>query len=289
MTIRLVGAGVLALLVLLGPGVGYADWGDRYDPDAVQKRFSINLGAFAKTRMETSIRFDSDTVPIGTVIDMEDRLGIDSRETVGRIDGLYRFNAQHRLGFTYYTSNRSGSQMIGREIIIGDPNDGDGIDIIPVGGFVDTDYKYDFFRLGYSWSFLNKERYEWFIGGGLSVRSLDFDLRIQSEGLLGLVDTDERRLSQGVPLPTIATGGRWGITPKLNFLFRYELFYVELGDYQGSQEDVLFLLEHETFKHVGFGGGFNAVSLDLRADASDARGQLDSLEAGFLVYLKAYF
>jgi hypothetical protein len=276
---------MIAACLLLAPPLSA---NDRYDDGAPGKGFNINLGAFVMTRVDTSVRFDSNIVPIGTTIGVEDTLDVDSSDTTGRIDGWYRFNERHRIDWTYYRSKRGGDAIATRDITIGDPEDPDGIDLISAGAQIESTWKYDMFKIGYVWSFLNKERYEWFIGTGLSIRNMDLDIAYRAGGS-GSLQTDARRVKQTIPLPHLTIGGRWGITPKLDALWKYELFYVELGDYQGAQQDLMAVIEHQTFKNVGFGGGFNIVSLDLTANGSDFRGELDSSTAGVLVYLKAFF
>jgi hypothetical protein len=88
---------------------------DNYDDSPPAERMKVRLGVFVIDRFDTTARFDSRTVPIGTVIDLEDSFNVDSSETVGRIDGFYRFNQRHRFDWTYYSSRRDGSAVATQE------------------------------------------------------------------------------------------------------------------------------------------------------------------------------
>jgi hypothetical protein len=264
------------------------DLDDRYDDKPVVERFKIRIGGFLIDRFDTTARFDSIQYPIGTLIDMEEDFNVDASETVLRIDGFYRFNKKHRIDWTYYGSRRSGTAIASREFIIGNPGDPDGGFIIPKDSRVQTVWDFDLLKIGYAWSFLNKRRYEMFIGTGLNIRRLNIEIDYQAAiSTFGLDD----RLDTGgtIPLPTFAIGGRWNFSEKWQSIFRYELFLLELGDFKGNQQDFQLLFEHSTFKHVGFGFGINMVDINVRAQDDKMRGEFDSRILGLLGYTKLYF
>ena len=62
----------------------------------------------------------------------------------------------------------------------------------------------------------------------------------------------------------------------------------QVGDYKGSQQDFQLLLEHSTFKYVGFGLGINTVDINIRAQDDELRGEFDSRILGLLGYIKFY-
>jgi hypothetical protein len=72
-------------------------------------------------------------------------------------------------------------------------------------------------------------------------------------------------------------------------VFRYELFGLQFGDVVGTQQDVQFLVEHNTFEHIGFGFGINTVDQNVRVKDDEIRGEFDSRVLGLLGYTKVYF
>jgi hypothetical protein len=261
---------------------------DRYDDKPVVERFKIRIGGFLIDRFDTTARLDSTQYPVGTLIDLEEDFDVDPSETVLRIDGFYRFNKKHRIDWTYYRSRREGSVIASQEFIIGDPDDPDGGFIIPKDSSVQTVWNFDLLKIGYAWSFLNKRRYEMFIGTGLNIRTLKTEIDYQAE--IGTISERDRfDTDSTIPLPTFAIGGRWNLSEKWQSIFRYELFLLEFGDFKGSQQDFQLLFEHSTFKHIGFGLGINTVNINIRAKSDTLRGEFDSRILGILGYTKLYF
>ena len=127
-----------------------------------------------------------------------------------------------------------------------------------------------------------------FIGTGLNIRRLDIEIDYQA-ALSGFSQEDRFDTDSTIPLPTFAIGGRWNLSEKWQSIFRYEIFLLEIGDFRGSQQDFQLLLEHSTFKHIGFGIGINTVDINIRASDDSLRGELDSRILGLLGYTKIYF
>ena len=261
---------------------------DRYDDYQPAERFKLRIGGFLISSFDTTARFDSTRYPIGTLIDLEENFNLDSSETVLRIDGFYRFNNRHRIDWTWYSSRRSGTAVADKEYTIGDPDDPEGGFIIPKDARISTNWNYDLLKVGYAYSFLNKRKYEMFIGAGLNIRNIDIDIDYQVS-LAPFSESDSFDGDGIVPLPAAVIGGRWHFTDKWQSIFRYEIFLLELGDYRGSQQDFQLLLEHSTFKYVGFGLGINTVDINIRAQDEKIRGEFDSRIIGLLGYTKVYF
>ena len=260
---------------------------DRYDEYPPAERFKLRIGGFVIDRFDTTARFDSTRFPIGTLIDLEEDFKVDSSETVMRIDGFYRFNRRHRIDWTWYRSRRNGTSIAQQDFIIGDPDDPEGGFIIPKDSGIRASWNFDLLKVGYAWSFLNKRRYEMFIGTGLNIRNLDIDIAYQA-AISTFSDSDRFEGEGLIPLPTAVIGGRWNLTDKWQSIFRYELFMLQVGDYSGSQQDFQLLFEHSTFKHVGFGLGINTVDINIRARDQKIRGEFDSRILGLLGYIKFY-
>jgi len=282
---KLVGAATLTLI--LGATLPVTA-SDNYDDLPSAERFKIMFGAFIIDRFDTTLRLDSRTVPIGTVIDLEDSFNVDASETVGRIDGFYRFNKRHRIDWTYYSSRRNGSSVVTQEFIIGDPDDPDGKDIIPVGAQVDTKWNFDLLKVGYAWSFLNKRQYEWYIGAGLNIHKLDIEIAYQATAG-STIDRDRYDAAANIPLPTATIGGRYRMSKKWQANVRYELFFLEFDNYKGARQEFMLTFEHNTFKNVGFGVGLNMIDMDVQAKTDEFRGQFDSNLLGLVGYIKVYF
>ena len=250
---------------------------ERYDGTEPREKFQIRVGGFRQDNIDTTLRIDNKDLNLGTIIELEDGLDVDSEVSVFRLDGFYRFNPRHRIDWTWYNSNREGSIIVTEELEIGD-------EIFPIGAALETEFKAGLMKIGYSWSFINVSKYEFYVGAGLNFRDTSFRFVGQTGAVTQVEDEDLL-----IPLPTFNFGGRYNFTEKTQISLRWEIFDIELGDFEGRFQETLLLLEHNTFSHVGFGGGFTSFLTDLEIEDDDWRGEYESSYNGALLYLKFYF
>ena len=98
--------------------------------------------------------------------------------------------------------------------------------------------------------------------------------------------TSIRRKKPTAPRPVFSFSGRFNITPKLSATGKFEWFFLEFENYQGSFTDSLLTLEHQTFKNVGFGIGVNRLNFEVEARDGDLRGEVESGNNGILLFAK---
>ncbi|MCZ6746422.1 MAG: hypothetical protein O7C74_04325, partial [Acidobacteria bacterium] len=79
------------------------------------------------------------------------------------------------------------------------------------------------------------------------------------------------------------------ITEKTQLNVRWEIFDIEIGDYKGRFQEASFLVEHNTFNHIGFGGGLTSFVIQMEIEDDDWRGEFQTSYNGALLYLKFYF
>jgi hypothetical protein len=250
---------------------------ERYDDSKPREKFQIRVGGYYQDNIQTTLRVDSTSVNLGAFLELEDTFNVDSEVSAFRLDGFYRFNPRHRIDWTWYVSDRDGLSILEEEIEIGD-------EIFPVGATFETESKSSLLKIGYSWSFINVRKYEFYIGAGLNFRDASFRFVGQS-GTETLVE-DEDVL---IPLPTFNFGGRYNFTEKTQLNLRWEIFDIAFGDYQGRFQETMLTLEHNTFDHIGFGGGITSFLTELEIDDDDWRGEFITSHSGVLLYMKFYF
>ncbi len=251
----------------------------RYDDHELRDRFRITLGGFGTNNTSTKIRIDSNNRVLGTLIDLEDGLNVEDSATVARLDGFYRFNRAHRIEWTAYSLTRNGRKTLNTSRTIGGT-------VYPVGFSLDSEWKLNINKVGYSWSFINVDKYEIFLGAGLNVH--DLSLNFTGTGLVaGQVRTYDGDGS--LPLPTFTAGLRYNILDKLAVRFRFENFFLEIGDSKGRMQDSYLLLDYDFTKNFGIGGGLNAYTFDVSSKKDDFTGEIESSYLGLLLYFTASF
>ena len=244
------------------------------------KNFNVNLGVNI-TDLNSSLRFGIANVGVGVEIDVEDALGLDSSDTVFFGNGYYRFGStrRHRFDFGYTGYRRDSSGVLGQDLpILGV--------IFPEGETVQTSFDFDIIRVGYSYSLLKDDRMDLGIGGSLYIMPIEFGI---SSSSLGLKTEDIT-----APLPVLTLRGDFAITPKLFLKTIWDIFYLKIGDFEGSVMSGILAIEYNFWKNVGFGLGYNDFRVDIEASSSDYPGidfvgNIEFQMTGLNLYTKIYF
>lgn len=240
--------------------------------DPGSERGGISLGAFITDR-NTEGRLDSDTLGLGTVIDMEDDLGMDSSDTVVRLDGYYRFNPRHRIDYSVFDLSRDATATIDTSIQFGD-------EIFDINSTVFSEIDLTVYKIAYTYSFLQRNNGYMGVTGGLYVLSTGISI---NEPSTGQFESDDLT----APLPVIGLRGDYRLTPRFMFRSSAELFAIEFDNVEGSLVDIYIGLDYHFHDNFAVGLGYNYVSLDVDADGSEFKGALDWTYEG--VVLKALY
>ena len=263
---------LLGLLLIL-PTSGFAQ-------ETLPDKFKIDIGAFLVTDISTTVSLakTAGAVGAGARIDFEDQLGLDDKVTVPRLDGYYRFGKKSRVDFTYWKLDRDTTFVINEDISIGD------IDI-SFNETVFTRFDTETLKGSYGFSFYNVPKAEIGISAGLHITNIDLEV----SDLTGGAGSEEA--DAPIPLPVVGFYLRYNISPRWRFIARSEWFALNYEDFSGSLTDVRLNFEHHTFKHAGFGFGFNRIAFDLEAEDKDDDlfGTFKNTNDGFRVYVFAAF
>jgi hypothetical protein len=248
------------------------------------EKFSFNLGGFFSSS-ETDLRFGSG---VGLSVDVEEVFGLETDNTVFRLDSYWRFtdNRRHRLDFSWFSYNRSGSRTINEEVIIRPP-EGEDI-VIPIDTKIESFYNMDIYQIAYSYSFIQDSRLDLAGKFGLFVMPIS----------LGLSATDivdkEGDQSFTAPLPSLGLKMDVLIAPKWYFRSGVQFFYIQYEQFTGSLMNFNSAIEYNPWKHFGFGLGVDALRMGLEADGEDypgidLRGNVDFEYTGVQLYGRIFF
>jgi hypothetical protein len=237
-------------------------------------RFSISLGAFITDR-DTNTQLNSETLGKGTEIDFEEDLGLDSSDTVFRLDSHYRFNQKHRLNFSVFDLSRDSSATTQRDIQFGD-------EIFLIDTVVNTEFDITIIRLTYTYSFWQRDN--GYLGVTFGAHVADSKIALAEQNL-GQSEISELT----APLPVLGLRGEYEITDRLSLTAVGEFFMVEFDDVDGSLVDLYVGIDYQVIEHVAVGLGFNSVNLDVDASKNDFSGSLDWRYEGALLFFKFDF
>lgn len=254
------------------------------EDDAVTDRFRISLGGYALTRYESSMSLTDPDLGAGISISPEDTLGMDTDQSVVRLDGYFRFNAKHSLTYSWYSISSQGNKSIEEQIDWVDEN-GNPI-IIEAGASVTSSMDYDIFKVGYLWSFHHTDKVELAFGGGLHITRMALGMTAVDTLSTDLNATD---VSTTVPLPVVSFALSYYVTPKLSWYLKSEFFALKFNDWDGSYTDTMLGLEYRTFRHIGLGIALGNNALRVKEDTAEHKFIFNNQISGALLYVAAYF
>jgi len=174
-------------------------------------RFSLSLGVFFTDR-DTEARFDS-SLGDGTDTDLETDLGLDSSDSVFRVDGYFRFSERHRADFSVFDLSRNASIQIVKDIQWGDT-------LYAIDTVVKTENDLSIYKAAYTYSFLNRE--DGYLGATFGIYVADWKTSLQEENT-GSAEVGELT----APLPVIGLRGEYALSDRWSFRASGEFFFIE--------------------------------------------------------------
>ena len=220
---------------------------------------SIKFGAFVAA-FDDTIGFGVNNAA-GVTFNAEEVFNLDSSLAVFRVEAMYRpgESLRHQLDFTYAAYHRSGSGTLSEDITINGTT-------YPVGAQVESVFNFDIIRGDYTYAILQDERMRIALGLGVYAVPLEYGLSIETTGGRSNVEGANTTL----PLPALALRGEFQLIPRLFLNAGIDAMYLRIGDFRGSLLDVNVALEYRPWKHVGFGLGYNAMTVDVEAQGNNS-------------------
>ena len=246
---------------------------------------SISFGGFAAA-FDSTVSFGRSRTG-GVSFNAEDLFDLDTSLTVLRVDAMYRpgQSLRHQLDFSYAAYHRSGSTTLSRDLSIGDIT-------YPIGAKVDTVFNFDIIRGTYSYALLQDDRMR--VALGLGVYAVPLKIRIRGATAGGEEAIEGANAT--LPLPALALGGQFQLIPKLFLYTGVEAMYLEISDFRGSLLEANVGLEYRPWKHVGFGLGYNSMTVNVEGETTkshypgvDFLGKVGVRYSGLMLYGKFTF
>jgi len=257
-------------LILLPAGLALAEE-EKY-PD----KFMLRLGGYQIENAETLMRLDANNVPVGAYIDFHDTLGGETKATLLRLDGLYRFNDHHSLGLSWYDVKFTGSRFLTRDIVWSGQT-------YSASTQVDSQVGFNVYKLNYQYSLFHNEKAE--LGASFGLHIMKFSAGISASG--GGMSKSE---AVTAPLPVFGLYADYNFTPKFSAFYNYQFFFINYQDkVKGGLQDFLIGMEYRLLRNVALGAAYNrfGVAMDIKGD--DATLRISSNWNGGMLYGAFYF
>ena len=203
---------------------------------------------------------DSANAPVGAYIDFNDTLGGESRATVFRADGLYRFNEHHGVAFAWYDVKFTGSRVLNTQIDWGGQT-------YPVNAQVNSKLEFEVYKLNYQYSVFHDEKAELGASFGFHIMRLSADISGASSAGTGQAKNEKAT----APLPVWGLYADYNFTPRFSAYYNYQFFFINVDDkFKGGLQDFIFGLEYRLFRNVAVGAAYNrfALNAEIKKDVA---------------------
>jgi len=244
----------------------------------VLDRWEVTAGAFFSD-LNTKIRFDT-KINEGTTISYEDDLDLPGSQTLLMLRGSLLLGKRHQFSVGYTDTNRSGTKQLSRSIEFGD-------EIFEINAEVDSFFDVEFLEADYTLWIVSSQRTAFGLLAGVTWVDVTTGIEARVGGISGSAGTD---FSFSGPVPQLGLRFRQAITRKLIFKASGSfLTFNDIDQISGDIYNIGFALEHNTFKHVGFGADLGATEYDLDSAKEGALGNFTFKSTGLALYAKLYF
>ncbi len=241
-------------------------------------RWKLALGGYILSDFGSTMSWSSASAGVGLAVNPADALGMDFNTTVLRVDGGYRISDAHGITFSWYNINSSGQKTVNEEIPwYPDP--------IPANAAINSDLKYNIYKIGYLWSFYHNRKVELSVGAGLHVTSLKVTIDANLSG--SPVNTEN--VNTTIPLPVIMMRIGYTISPKWRWSIDNQWFSLNFEDISGSYTDVTARIEYQATRHLALGFGVGSNNLLLRDKGDDYVFTYRNRISGGIVYVATTF
>jgi hypothetical protein len=229
--------------------------------------YAFKLGAFFPS-VNAQVRVDG-----GETVDAEDDLLLDNNATTFRLDGDVRIAGWFALGLGYYAISQSNSQVINKDIQIGDT-------VFPVNQTLNTKLTNAFYNVDLKFYLINKPRLDFGVYAGVYWSKIK--LNVDAQEL-------DRRLIEfrqaSTIIPSVGLHFSYTVLRNLYFYGKAGYFYIEPSKRTKFESATIDLnLDYYFWKFLGIGVKYEYSRFDLDLDVADYHGNLRYDINGFQAY-----
>ncbi len=219
-------------------------------------KFTVRLGAFLLSNINTKLRLSNSSGQGGDLVDFTNTLGGDDSLNVLRLDGEWQFAAKHKVQLSFFDIDQSASRVLNTSIMWGDQ-------VYPVSATVNSQFRTTVYKLNYAYVFYSTPVHE--ISGLIGLHITGFKSSIGTSALGSL-----ESVSVTAPLPIFGLEWKARLTDQLTSHVSYQYFGISLEDkYSGNLSDFQAMLDYHLSQHWSVGAGYNRFV--LRASVTGAR------------------
>jgi hypothetical protein len=250
-------------------------------------KYYLRIGAFIPLAYKNQIRADTNYL-LSATIDTESTLGQGNPDVTPRIEGYWRWRPKHTFGFVYWKLKQEGSKTIEEDITWDE-------EITFLSGDTSSFFEQETFKLDYTYSFYRSSKVELGLSAGLHITRYDFGISGQANvfdengNLIGSAQARTENLEVTAPLPVVGFKLNYNFTPKTRLMYKTDLFALRFDKYKGNLIDSSIVVEYQAWKHVGFGGGVNSITIQGESEEDNGSIGFYNRALGAQLYLTLHY
>jgi hypothetical protein len=250
------------------------------DRGFLDDRFTLSLGTFF-LNTETTLALRGTAGQVGTEVDLEQDLGLDSGDRF-RVDANWRISGRHHVRALYFDYGNSKSRTLDRELVIGDTT-------YPVNVTVEAGLSTTIYELAYEYAFWERENWE--LLGSIGAHVARFSFSVRGNGTVAGQPVNARTESASATAPLPVVGGRyiWRFAPDWYLEAQAQYFKISIDNIDGEIIDMRAGVNWMFTKHFGLGLGWNDFTTDVDVGKERFDGSLDWRYSGAQVYITGSF
>ena len=252
------------------------------DTPMITDSFDFSLGGFL-VDLNTTAAIGG-TGGLGSVLRLEDILGLDESQKLLRLGFRWDFARKHSIGVTWFSISRASSGLFDESV--------DFLDLRFVG-FFESIFDVDYYGLEYRYSLINNNRVN--AGFSVGVSTFDFSVGIEGDAYLiaeipsnPIVEYHAATADIIAPVPSIGMFIEYAVTRRL--ILSSQLQYVDLSisGYDGRYMDIQFTADWFFTRHFGIGGGIASTDISVTYTGDDPY-RIDFRYSGILFHVRGSF
>lgn len=238
----------------------------------------IKIGGYFVSSQDTEIVVKKNGV--GGAINLQNLLEMEEKTEVFRAEAIYKFNAKHKLEFTYFSLKNSSSKTINKEF-----TDLNG-QTVEVGAAVTLNFDTDIYKINYIYSAYQTNKLDLTFRAGLHITGI-------TTGMKGYIAIEEgttssytnQEIAITAPLPVLGLGLDYKISNSFKVKYNIDYFFMSYEDVRGVMTDTVLALDYTYNKYIGFGVGVNSTKMRIKKRTEGKDFELRHEVAGALAYL----
>lgn len=246
---------------------------DRYR-NPIDDRFRLTGGAFFASAA-TSLRLDGAVPDSGTLINMEDDLGLSSKSTLPDIEIWIGMRERHRVRLNFFKLDRSASQNITRDLVIRG-------DTYQIDDLVESTFNLRMLSFTYSYAFIHSPHID--LAGSFGLNVVEFNARA-----LARARAFDQAEDNAGPFPTIGLDLLVPISQRFYAEARAEYLKVSIQNFDGSAENLHAGFLYRVRENLALGVGYRKFNINVTSNDVGDSGKFEIDNSGAEAFVRLSF